>query len=58
MLERGECNGVAERQAELVATLIMQQAARRQLPVAVLGEDAETITRLSRTLEDSEDLHG
>jgi len=59
MLGRGDCAGITERQAELVATLIMQRAVRR-LPIPAqppLGEDAETITRLRCTLEDSEDLH-
>jgi hypothetical protein len=59
MLGRGECTGVAEQQAELVATLIMQRVARRppDLTHPVSAEDAETIARLSRTLEDPEDLH-
>jgi hypothetical protein len=59
-LGRGDCTGVTEQQAELVATLIMQRAVRL-LPSpgqSVLGEGAETITRLSRTLEDPEALHG
>jgi hypothetical protein len=53
MLGRGECSGVAEQQAELVATLIMQRVVQR-LPGAVQptsAEGAETITRLSRALE-------
>jgi hypothetical protein len=60
MLGRGDCTGITEQQAELVATLIMQRAVRRLPSPArpALGEDAETITRLSRTLEDPEDLHG
>jgi len=57
MLGRGDCTGVTERQAELMATLIMQRAVRR-VPSPAFGEDAETITRLSRTLEDPENLHG
>jgi hypothetical protein len=59
MLERGECTGVTEQQAELVATLIMQRTARR-LPGAsrpAPTKDAETITRLSRTLEDPGGFH-
>jgi hypothetical protein len=60
MLRRGDCTGLIEQQAELVATLIMQRAGR-QLPRPArppLGEDAETITRLSYTLEDPGDMHG
>lgn len=59
MLRRGDCTGVIEQQAELVATLIMQRAVR-QLPSPArpaLSEDTQTIARLSCTLEDPEDLH-
>jgi hypothetical protein len=59
MLKRGECAGVTEQQAEMVATVIMQRVVRR-LPGQVQpapGQDAETIARLSHTLEDPEDLN-
>ena len=59
MLGRGECTGVTEQQAELVATLIMRRVARRSPGATPLapGGDAETITRLRQTLEDPEGLH-
>jgi uncharacterized protein (DUF2384 family) len=59
MLGRGECVGIAEQQAELVATLIMQRALRRRpnLTRPAYADDAETIARLSHTLEDPKDLY-
>jgi hypothetical protein len=57
MLGRGDCSGIAEQQAEMVATLIMQRAVRR-LPSPARAEDAHMITRLSRTLEVPQEPHG
>lgn len=60
MLGRGDCTGVTEQQAELVATLIMRRVIRRPpSPAPSLSrDDAETIARLSRTLEKPGVTHG